>query len=345
VGPHLAVAAIRHAVRLSLSARAPGDLVLAACSGGADSLALAAAVAFEAPKAGVLAGGITIDHGLQPGSADQATRVVGIMTELGLNPVLAARVDVATPGSGAGYHGPEAAARSARYTALAAAAEAAPTPGGAWIMLGHTLDDQAETVLLGLGRGSGARSLAGMSPESGRYLRPLLGIRRAQTAAACAALGLATWDDPQNCDPAFTRTRVRRELMPALAAVLGHGVAEALARTADLLRADADALEDVAATEADRLGGTEALAAGGWPCDAIALLPDAVRHRVLRQAALGAGCPAGALSQRHVASLDELVSGWHGQRWIDLPGGIRGLRRYGRLLFTTAGHSGDGSPD
>jgi tRNA(Ile)-lysidine synthase len=343
VGPHPAVAAIRHAVRASLSDLAPGDLVLAACSGGADSLALAAALAFEAPKAGILAGGITIDHGLQPGSAAQAARVAGIMAQLGLSPAQAVTVAVAAPGGDA-YQGPEAAARSARYAALAAAARTAAAPGGAWIMLGHTLDDQAETVLLGLARGSGGRSLAGMAPVSGRYLRPLLQIRRADTQAACAALALEAWDDPQNCDPAFTRTRVRRELMPALAAALGPGAAEALARTADLLRADADALDAIATSAADTLGGTTAALADGWPADALSPLPTAVRHRVLRLAALAAGCPAGDLSHRHVASLDDLVTSWHGQRWADLPGGIRCQRRYGRLLFTRAGGSGDRSP-
>ncbi len=180
------------------------------------------------------------------------------MADLGLSPALSVRVAVAGPGGADGYQGPEAAARSARYAALAAAARrAGAAPGGVWIMLGHTLDDQAETVLLGLARGSGARSLAGMSPQAGRYLRPLLRIRRAQTAAACTALGLPPWDDPHNCDPAFTRVRVRRELMPALATALGPGVAEALARTADLLRADADALDAIAAAETDKLGGTE----------------------------------------------------------------------------------------
>jgi tRNA(Ile)-lysidine synthase len=339
VGPHPAVAAVRHAVRASLSELAPGDLVLAACSGGADSLALAAALAFEAPKAGVLAGGITIDHGLQPGSAEQAARVTDVMAGLGLSPVDAVTVAVAAPG-GHAYQGPEAAARSARYAALAAAARMARAPGGAWIMLGHTLDDQAETVLLGLARGSGARSLAGMAPVSGRYLRPLLQIRRAETQAACAALGLPAWDDPQNSDPAFTRTRVRRDLLPALAAAVGPGAAEALARTADLLRADADALDAIAAGAAAELGGTTAALAEGWTADALSVLPAAIRHRVLRQAALAAGCPAGDLSHRHVASLDELVTSWHGQRWADLPGGIRCQRRYGRLLFTRAGVPG-----
>jgi tRNA(Ile)-lysidine synthase len=335
VGPHPAVAEVRHAVRACLAGLSPGDAVLAACSGGPDSLALAAAVAFEAPRAGLLAGGITIDHGLQPGSAEQAAQVAAMLTRLGLSPVLSVAVTVARPGDADGYPGPEAAARSARYAALDEAAERA----GAWIVLGHTLDDQAETVLLGLARGSGARSLAGMAPVSGRYLRPLLGIRRAQTVAACAAEGLQPWTDPHNADPAYARARIRR-LMPALTDALGPGVAPALARTADLLRADADALDALAAAEAGQLGGTAAAQSDGWPAEALAGLPEAIRHRLLRGAALAAGCPAGALSQRHIVSLDELVTGWHGQRWTDLPGGVRCLRRYGRLLFTKAGTAG-----
>ena len=309
--------------------------MLAACSGGPDSLALAAAVAFEAPRAGLLAGGITIDHGLQPGSAQQAAQVTAVLDRLGLSPVLSVAVTVARPGDAEDYPGPEAAARSARYTALDEAAEQA----GAWVLLGHTLDDQAETVLLGLGRGSGARSLAGMAPVSGRYLRPLLGIRRAQTLAACAAEGLQPWADPHNANPAYARVRIRR-LMPALVDALGPGVALALARTAELLRADADALDALTAAEACQFGGTAAAQADGWPAEALAGLPGAIRHRLLRSAALASGCPAGALSQRHIASLDELVTGWHGQRWTDLPGGVRCVRRYGRLLFTKRGFRG-----
>jgi tRNA(Ile)-lysidine synthase len=335
VGPHPAVADVRHAVRASLAGLAPGDVVLVACSGGADSLALAAAVAFEAPKVGLMAGGITVDHGLQPGSAEQAAQVTAVLNRLGLSPVQSVAVTVPRPGDTSGYPGPEAAARAARYAALDRAAERA----GAWITLGHTLDDQAETVLLGLGRGSGARSLAGMAPASGRYLRPLLGIRRVQTQAACEAEGLQPWTDPHNSDPAYARARVRR-LMPALEDALGPGVALALARTADLLRADADALDALAATEAAQLGGTTAAQADGWPADALARLPEAIRHRLLRSAALASGCPAGALSQRHIVSLDELVTCWHGQRWADLPGGVRCLRRYGRLLFTKPGDRG-----
>ncbi len=367
MGPHPAVAAVRHAVRASLTGLVPGQLVLVACSGGADSLALAAAAAFEAPRAGLRAGGVIIDHGLQPGSAELTGKVAATLTGLGLDPVLTEAVTVAKPGEPGAYRGPEAAARAARYAALDSAAAAS---GAAVIMLGHTLDDQAETVLLGLARGSGARSLAGMSERSCGYLRPLLQVRRSQTRAACTALGLQPWDDPHNRDPAFTRVRVRQNLMPALESALGPGVAAALARTARLLRADADALDAQAAREAARIlaadsdfaaaaGGADAThaaagaaaaeaAAGaaacwpgaeltssaGWPTAALAELPAAIRHRILRTAALDAGCPAGALSERHIASLDELVVGWHGQGWADLPGRVRGLRRYGRLLFT-----------
>jgi len=325
VGPNPAVAAVRHAVRASLAFLEPGDRVLVACSGGWDSLALADAVAFEAPRAAIMAGAVTVDHGLQPGSAARAEQVTQLMTRLGLSPALSAAVTVTGPG------GPEGAARTARYAALD---QAADETGAAAILLGHTLDDQAETVLLGLARGSGARSLAGMAARTGRYWRPLLQIRRDQTRAACTAIGLQPWDDPHNRDFAFTRARVRWQLIPVLTEVLGPGAVEALARTAELLRADADALDGMAAAEIAGLGGAAVVTDQGWPVAHLAALPAAVRHRVLRQAAIGAGSPAGALSHRHVVSLDELVTIWHGQRWADLPGGVRGERRYGRLLLT-----------
>jgi tRNA(Ile)-lysidine synthase len=328
-GPHPAVAAVRLAVRRGLAGLPPGALVLAACSGGADSLALAAALAFEGPRRGLRAGGITIDHGLQAGSAQQAGRVTTVLAQLGLDPVRAVRVTVARPGAGGAYAGPEAAARAARYTALDAAARDEAAGPAAAVLLGHTLDDQAETVLLGLARGSGGRALAGMAPDSGRYLRPLLGLRRAQTRAACAALGLMPWDDPHNSDPAYARVRVRQALLPALEQQLGPGVAEALARTAGQLRADADLLDELAAAAAGRMAdGRPGLAAR-----ALAAEPAAIRTRLLRGAALAAGAPAGALTQEHVTQMDALVTGWHGQRGVDLPGRVRCQRRCDRLLF------------
>lgn len=308
MGPTSAVAAVRAAVRAALGDdRTP---VLVACSGGADSIALAAATAFVAPRLGLCAGMITVDHGLQPGSAERARRVAAWGFELGLDPVQAATVTVAASG------GPEAAARDARYAALDAAAETLD----ARLLLGHTLDDQAETVLLGLGRGSGPRSLAGMRPAAGRRLRPLLAVRRATTRQACADLDLPVWDDPHNTDPAFRRARLRHEALPVLEDVLGGGVAEALARTATLLRADLDALDAGAA---------------GYPVDAtldvgpLADLPAALRSRVLRRWATAAG--AGPLSAERTAALDTLVTDWRGQGPIELPGGVRVRRASGTL--------------
>lgn len=321
VGPDPAVATVRRAVRECLSDLAPDGLVLAACSGGADSLALAAALGFAAPRLQLRAGAVTVDHGLQRGSAQRAERVARVLTGLGLDPVERSRAKVGRSG------GPEAAARQARYSALS---ETADRCGAVAVLLGHTLDDQAETVLLGLARGSGARSLAGMPPRTGRYRRPLLAVRRSVTAAACAALDLEPWDDPHNCDPAFTRARVRHDALPALERALGPGVAAALARTAGQLRADDEALTGWATTEAERLRGDDP----GMDCAALAALPSAVRSRVLHGAAIAAGCPAGALSAQHVHQMDLLLTDWRGQQWIDLPGGVRALRQYGKLLFT-----------
>jgi len=316
VGPAPAVAAVRHAVRASIADLARGDLVLVACSGGPDSLALAAALAFSAPRSGLRAGGVTVDHGLQDGSGSRAASVVSVLSGLGLDPVRG--ITVTVPAGG----GPEAAARTARYDALA---KVAAELGAAAVLLGHTLDDQAETVLLGLARGSGPRSLAGMPRRRGTFRRPLLGVRRPVTAAACEALGLEPWEDPHNADRRFARVRVRLDALPALEAALGPGVPEALARTADQLRADAEFLESIS-SERSR-------ADSPLPVSSLAGMPGAVRTRVLRSAALAAGCPAGALTAGHVARLEELVTDWHGQRWIDLPGGVRASRRSGQVCF------------
>jgi tRNA(Ile)-lysidine synthase len=324
MGPAPAVAAVRAAVRTAVRDLAPGDLVLVACSGGADSMALAAAVAFEAPKAGLRAGAVTVDHQLQAGSADRAAALAAALTGLGLDPVEVATVVVEHAG------GPEAAARAARYGALE---QAADRLGAAAVLLGHTRDDQSETVLLGLARGSGARSLAGMAARSGRYRRPLLGLAR--TVVRSAAAGLETWDDPHNADPSFGRSRVRHSALPALEDALGPGVAAALARTADLLRADADALD----AWVDQV---YAGAADGLDVPTLAALPAAVRTRVLRRAALDAGSPAGDLSAGHVLEMDRLVTDWHGQGPLDLPGRVSASRRCGRLRFSNGNDTGSG---
>ncbi|MGW2194287.1 tRNA lysidine(34) synthetase TilS, partial [Streptosporangium sp. NPDC001682] len=230
--------------------------------------------------------------------------------------------------------GPEAAARAARYAALSQAAERL---GAAVVLLGHTRDDQAETVLLRLARGSGTRSLAGMPARTGVYRRPLLELGRATTVAACAALGLSPWDDPHNLDARYARVRVRERLLPALEDELGPGVAEALARTADLCRDDADALDAWAAEVYARVAVRDcALSDIGVVTMAVRdleRLPAAVRRRVLRRAAIDAGAPPGTLAASHVLQVDRLVTQWRGQRRIEVPGGVGAIRRYDTLIL------------
>ncbi|WP_326598393.1 tRNA lysidine(34) synthetase TilS [Streptomyces sp. NBC_01803] len=339
MGPHPAVAAIRLAVRRVLhdvlSDSLPGrpPLVLVACSGGADSMALASALAFEAPRLGVRAGGITVDHGLQAGSDVRAHEVAERLTDLGFDPVDTVAVTVGRAG------GPEAAARAARYAALDDAAE---RHGATAVLLGHTRDDQAETVLLGLARGSGTRSLAGMAAVSGglsgasdadrRYRRPFLAVDRQTTRKACLVQALPVWDDPHNADPSFTRSRVRHEALPVLEKALGRGVVEALARTAQLSRDDADAL-DAWALEAQRAATRPD---GTLDIAALHALPPAVRRRVLRRAAIAAGAPAGSLFARHIEETDRLITAWRGQRPLNLPGRVEAKRQGGRLVLQQA---------
>lgn len=331
------VAAVRAAVRRVLTevrpprgATGPAPLVLVACSGGADSLALATATAFVAPRLGLRAGLVTVDHGLQPGSAQRAAEVAGWGERIGLDPVQVATVSVAgRPG------GPEAAAREARYQALV---EVARRHDAAAVLLGHTRDDQAETVLLALARGSGPRGLAGM-PVRRRaggvlLLRPLLEVSREQTRKACAALGLTPWEDPHNVDPTYARARVRAEVMPTLVRALGAGTVENLARTAALLAADTAALDALAA---DALEAARAAVPGRAQGSALAVpvlrgLVPAVRTRVLHAWARELGAAPAALGHRHVRALDALVTDWHGQGPVHLPGAIRVARRQDALV-------------
>lgn len=311
-----AVAAVRTAVRRCL---ADGSgLVLVACSGGPDSLALAAATSFVAPRLGRRAGLVTVDHQLQEGSADRAKAVAAWGRDQGLDPVVVETVDVAgRPG------GPEAAARDARYEALIRAARA---HGAGEVLLGHTREDQAETVLLALVRGSGPRGLAGMPPrrdvDGVTLVRPLLDISREQTRQACAALGLEPWHDPHNSDPAFARTHAR-ELLAMFVDQLGAAVVDNLARTARLVASDVVALDQIARSAASAATEED----GSLRVGDLAALPDAVRTRVLHAWARAQGSPGSALSHRHVAALDELVTNWHGQGPIYLPGGICVSRR------------------
>jgi tRNA(Ile)-lysidine synthase len=315
-----AVARVRRAVRRSLADVEPGETVLVACSGGADSTALAAAAQFESRAGGWTVAAVVVDHGLQPGSAEVSAEAATRLERLRVPRVRVVAVEAGgIPRAG----GPEAAARTARYAALE---KEAGELGARCVLLGHTRDDQAETVLLGLARGSGARSLAGMPAVSGLYRRPLLDVARADTERACAAEGLEVWRDPHNEDVAFARVRVRRRVLPVLEAELGPRVADALARTARLLRDDADALDVFAAAAFE-----DCRAADGLDVERLATLLPALRRRVLRSAAVAAGCPATDLTAGHVDAVEELVTGWHGQRGVDLPGRVHAVRSGGTL--------------
>ena len=318
--PHPATAAVRVAVRKALAELDRDALVLVACSGGADSLALADATAFVAGHERRRAGAVVVDHGLHPDSAAVADRVADQCRQLGLDPVVVRRVTVGSTG------GVEAAAREARYAALEAVAE---ETGAAAVLLGHTLDDQAEQVLLGLTRGAGARSLSGMPRARGRFRRPLLAVSREQTRAACEAEGLQWWEDPMNSDPAYTRVRARRALAD-LERDLGPGVVAALARSADQLREDADLLDALADQAVARLGE------GPWDVDDLLELPHPVRTRVWRRLAVAAGAPAGQLASRHTDACDALLTDWHGQGPVSLPGPLVATRAKGRVSITPA---------
>ena len=330
VSLHPSVAAVRLAVRRTLADLDPGDTVVVACSGGADSLALLAATVFEATEGSWRVIGATVDHGLQDGSAEHADRVAEQMRALGVAESVTARVSVQAPGLG-----PEAAAREARYAVLA---EIAERFSARVVLLGHTLDDQAETVLLGLTRGSGGRALSGMRRAFEVYRRPLLDLTRADTETACLTEGIEFWTDPHNSDQEFTRVRVRTKVLPMLEAELGPGVAATLARTADLLRADTEYLDAVAdsALESVLHQGSDG-EQDGLSVSALEQLPGAIRTRVLRLAAVRAGALPAQLFHTHVLAIDKLVTEWHGQKWVELPGHVRASRSKDVLSFVREG--------
>jgi tRNA(Ile)-lysidine synthase len=298
-----AVAALKAAVAAFVSDHAAGDeRWCVALSGGADSLALTAVAAASKPTTALI-----VDHRLQPDSGRVAATARDQAMSVGCVDAQVLCVDVGTTG------GPEAAARTARYRALDDARGDAP------VLLAHTLDDQAETVLLGLGRGSGSRSIAGMRLCDPPWYRPLLGIRRALTHAACVELGLTPWQDPHNADRRFTRTRLRTEVLPLLEEVLGGGVAEALARTATALREDTETLDELARQSLADVG-----AGGRLDTARLAALPEAVRRRVIRGWLLAGG--ASGLTEKQIRGVDTLVTAWRGQGGVAVGSPLRSQR-------------------
>jgi tRNA(Ile)-lysidine synthase len=307
---------LRNAVRPFLENLTAGDCALVAVSGGADSLALAYALIKEGPDLAINLIAVTVDHQLQSGSADQAAKVQAELKAMGYQEVIIEKVSVKEKS------GLEADARTARYAALDAVAHAY---GATQVFLGHTRDDQAETVLLGLARGSGTRSLAGMAVINGKYARPFLQLTREQTVQACQEAKLNPWNDPHNENAKFSRVRVRNSVLPVMESEIGPGIAAALARSAAILRDDADALDEMAQAVISRVDLRD------LDCAALAELPRAIRSRVLRAAIYAAGAPSGTLSADHLSAVELLVTSWHGQGEVSVPGGVKVARISGRL--------------
>jgi len=307
---------IRKAVKPWLSDSA--QPVLFGCSGGADSMALAVALFMESSNTKVIP--IVIDHGLQEGSAQITSQTIERLKQIGFTQVESARAQVTMT------DGLEASARRARYQLFNQFIE---TYQPKYFLLAHTLNDQAENVLLGLARGSGARSLSGMAVKNNIFVRPLLKISRELTTAACSEARIEIWSDPHNEDLRFTRVRVRKNLLPIIEDNLGPGITEALVRSADLLRDDADALDGFAVEYFNQ--------ADPFNLDVKELerLPKAITTRVLRLAIYKAGAPSGSLSAEHIAAAQALISDWHGQKEVSLPGNVKLLRNSGRITLST----------
>jgi len=319
-----ATLAIRQAVRPWLAQSKPGDTFLIAVSGGADSLALAGALFLESGELSINLIPIIVDHGLQENSALVAETAADTLRKIGFSKIEIRRVQVEIT------DGLEASARRARYQALDQALIDFDADG---VFLGHTINDQAETVLLGLARGSGTRSLSGMAAQScdDKYLRPLLAIDRSTTVESCHEQEILFWTDPHNENAQFSRVRVRKTLIPLMESELGPGVTAALARTARILREDADALDQIASEF--RANHPDLIV------EELVTLPVAVRARVLRAAIYEAGAPQGSLTADHLAPVEALVTSWRGQGESSLPGGVKVSRISGRLSLSQSTRS------
>jgi tRNA(Ile)-lysidine synthase len=303
----------------------PSDgLYLVALSGGGDSLALAWAAAQELPKLGLQVGAVIVDHQLQADSADVAGRAAHTAQRWGLSPVMTKVVQVA------GGEGPEDSARQARYGAFS---EALKETGALGVLLAHTEDDQAETVLLGLARGSGPGSLKGMARTDGVYHRPLLGLRRDVLRSALSDAGEDWWEDPHNSDPRFARVRVRTEILPLIESALGPGITEALARSAELFRNDSAVLDDLAHKLFVSVSSEHTPGHWSAPVSALADQPEALRSRVLRQLIISAGAPSPSF--QHIREVSALVMDWKGQSEVSVAGarvGREGTAIHARIV-------------
>lgn len=318
---------LQNAVQNVLKEYEAGDLILVGCSGGADSLALVWTTSVVAKRLELKTGAIIVDHQLFTGSSEVALNAKKQCEELGIGEVIIRQVKVEQTNEGL-----EAAARIARYEAFE---NILHETNAKTIMLAHTQDDQAETVLMRLTRGSGAKSLSGMTVVSGKYLRPFLHLRKKIVHDCLDSIGLKPWQDPANSDQQFLRVKVRQVLMPKIIEVLGEGAISALDKTAQLLRIDNQALDDLAqkflTTQPD-------IKTYGLKISELEKLPEAIRTRVLRLSAIASGVHPGPFSFEHIEAVDALVKNWHGQGNIDLPGFIQATRVDGSLRFVASKH-------
>lgn len=308
----------RRAVRESLKALHPGDHIIVAVSGGADSLLLAYCVNLEAEKDAFQITSVIVNHQLQENSAEIAEVAKRELLKLGLDRVEIIRVKVMKE------NGLEADARTARYAALETYAKKIRATG---IFLGHNQDDLAESVLLGLTQGAGTKSLAGMSVHDGKYLRPLLTLSREQILQACEEAGITYWSDPHNDDERFTRVKIRKNILPIMESEIGPGIRDALARSARIFREDSDALDQLT----DEIYAT---IDNPYSIDILVLekLPSAIRKRVIRRALASLG--AARLSSEQIGWVEALISQWHGQGAVALPAGVTARRESGRLALS-----------
>ena len=310
---------LRQAVRFWFEKLEPNSKVCIGVSGGADSLALAAAAKLESKNFSIDLVAVIVDHGLQANSAEIAEFAKQQLIKLGFQDIFVGRASVQIT------DGLEASARRARYKVFQQAIE---TYGPNTFLLGHTKNDQAEGVLLGLARGSGTKSLSGMQEVSGIFVRPLLGIDRATTEIACHESNIEYWVDPHNSNQDFTRVRVRDNILPLLENDIGPGIIDALARSAKILREDATALDEWAENVFRQVEPMDI------EISILATLPVAVRSRVLRMAIYAAGAPAGSISAAHLEPIEAFVSDWRGQGHTSLPGGVKVCRISGRLSLS-----------
>ena len=310
---------LRQAVRFWFEKLEPNSKVCIGVSGGADSLALAAAAKLESKNFSIDLVAVIVDHGLQANSAEIAEFAKQQLIKLGFQDIFVGRASVQIT------DGLEASARRARYKVFQQAIE---TYGPNTFLLGHTKNDQAEGVLLGLARGSGTKSLSGMQEVSGIFVRPLLGIDRATTEIACHESNIEYWVDPHNSNQDFTRVRVRENILPLLENDVGPGIIDALARSAKILREDATALDEWAENVFRQVEPMDI------EISILATLPVAVRSRVLRMAIYAAGAPAGSISAAHLEPIEAFVSDWRGQGHTSLPGGVKVCRISGRLSLS-----------